>query len=116
MRKLTPKEREQLQAKLDEQSVEQAKKEQELRKHEKNVRTPKSVSNSPRPVLQLLPFFGPTEAATHHDISQPAPGGKGQELEEQKRKKRTGRGPGLRQMKLTEEEKRQLEARIRGIK
>ena len=103
MRKLTPEEREQLQAKLNEQSMKQAKKEQELRKHEKNLRTRKSVGNSPRPALQLLPFFGQMKAAAHYGISQPAPVGKGQEMEGQKRKERTGRAPGMRQMKLTEE-------------
>ena len=113
MRKLTPEERKQLQAKLDEQSVEQAEKEQKYWKHRKRMQTVNQMKKGSGAVSALAGLAG---AAAQHDMSTSSLESKGKELEGQKRKKRTGRGPGLKQMKLTAEEKRQLEAKIRGNK
>ena len=118
MRKLTPEEKKQLQAMLEKQSIEQAKKEQELLKHRKSLRMLKSVKDD-LPSFGLMGHdvsHGLIGAVVQRDVSQPSPGSKGQELEERKRKKRTGSGSRLKQIELTEKEKRELEARIRGTK
>jgi len=85
---------------LDKESVGQAEKDLKLLKHNmviqrKIPRLPASNSEAP-----------PVQRRTS----------KRQELidEGQKQKKQTGSGPGLRKMKLTEKEKKELEAKIRG--
>ena len=105
-KKMTPEEKKQLQAMLDKQNMEQSEKEQELLKHKKNLKT----------IKRLEDRSGVFVTVAHHDISLPASGSRLKELERRKRKKRAGKGPGLKQMKLTEEEKKELEAKIRGKK
>ncbi len=113
-KKMTPEEKEQLQAMLDKQSMEQAEKEQEFLKHKMKMKTIKNLKDGSGAVSALL--GGVAGAAAHHDMSLPTSGSRAKELERRKRKNRAGKGPGLRQMKLTEEEKRELEAKIRGNK
>lgn len=108
MRKLTPEEREKLQAMLDKQSVEQAEKELKLLKRNLVVRRKRG---SPIQESEQNAAHMPWNKAQVSMLRS-----KGQKLidEGQKRQKRTGKGPRLKQMKLTEEEKRELEAKIRG--
>ncbi len=103
MRKLTPEKQERLKAKLDQQSIEKAEKEQKKLKRKKR----KGFGLVATSILS--PAAG---AVAQKELAK----SKKKELERQKPKKRTGSGPGLRQMKLTEEEKRELAARIRGDK
>ena len=102
MRKLTPEEREKLQAMLDKQDVEKAEGRSRLRflvvrRHSSHTTIRGAGSEDREPIVQPM-------------------GRKEEELidEGQKRRKRTGSGPRLKQMKLTEEEKRKLAAKIRG--
>jgi len=100
-KKLTPEEKKQLQAMLDKQR---------LLEHEKNMKTLKDLKGSSVAVPGFHDVhFKPRRAFT-------TPGSRAKELERRKRKERAGKGPGLRQMKLTEEEKKELEAKIRGTK
>ena len=101
MRKLTPEEREKLQAMLDKESVGQAERDLKLLKHNMVIQ-------------RKLPRLHATATGGSPPIQKRT--SKRQELidEGQKRKKLTVRGPRLKQMKLTEQEKKELAAKIRG--
>ena len=103
MRKLTPEEREKLQAILDKQSVEQAEKELKLLKRNLILRRKRG---SPIQESKQIDAQRALNSLTR----------KGEELidEWQEREKRTGKGPRLKQMKLTDKEKKELAAKIRG--
>lgn len=97
-KKLTPEEKEQLQAMLDKQGMEQAKKEQKFSKRKKSL------------------IAGMIESSPLQDMTSSSARGRGQELARRMRMKRVDKRPVLKQMKLTEEEKKELEAKIRGNK
>lgn len=109
MPKLTPEDKEQLQAILCQQSLEHAKKRQKLQKHKRDLRTIKTLEDS-----SSVPVLGRMAGAVGSSL---LPGSRGQELERrlEKRKQRTGTSPELRQIELTEEEKRALKAKTRGV-
>ena len=108
---MTSEEREWLQAMLGKQDVEQAEKERKLLKHEMNLRTVKNAESGSRGVV---PFLGITGAAERRGVPSELSGSRGQGMGRRKQKRRAGKGLGLRQMKLTERERRELRARIRG--
>ena len=97
-KKLTPEEKEQLQAMLDKQSMERAKTEQKLSKQRKSL---------------IARMAG---ASPLQDVASSSARGRGQELARRMRMKRVDKRPVLKQMKLTEEEKKELAAKIRGTK
>jgi len=97
-RKLSSEEKKRLQEMLDAQSMNQTKREQKLLEQKKGL------------------ISGMIESSAFHDATPSSARGRGQKLAQRMRNKRANKNPVLKQMKLTEEEKEELGAKIWGDK